>query len=224
MSNLVLNDRTLNILKNFASINPSLMFEKGDSISTISQGKKIYAKARLDDSIKQDFAIYELPRLFGSLQLVPDYSIEIQDNSLLIEGEDRSVRYGFADPEAILTPPKTGIKLDKVDVSFVLTNDMLKAAMKAAAVLGMPEIAIVGDDGELFVETCNAAKPSQDVYRQKVEDFESSGKNFRLIFKVDNLKVLPDDYRVNISFKRVAQFIGSDVEYFIVVENSSVIS
>lgn len=225
MEELILSDRTLSILKNFAMINQSLMFKAGDTIATISQGKKIYAKARIDNEIKKSFAIYELPRLFGSLSLVPDYKINIDDNSLVItsDKETRAIRYGFADPDAILSPPDKGIKLDKADVSFTLTSKMLSSAMKASAVLGMPEIAIVGDGETVSIETCNSAKPSGDVYREQIEDFQGGEKPFRMIFKVENLKVLPDDYVVKISFKKVAQFIGNDVEYFIVVENASTV-
>ncbi len=225
MEELILSDRTLSILKNFAAINPSLMFKVGDTITTISQGKKIYAKAQIENDIKKAFAIYELPRLFGSLSLVPNYKIEIDDTSLVItsEKENRAIRYGFADPDNITMPPEGGIKLDRADVSFTLTNAMLTSAMKAAAVLGMPEIAVVGDGETVQIETCNSAKPSSDVYRENIETFKGGTKPFKMIFKVDNLKVLPDDYEVKISFKKVAQFIGKDVEYFIVVETSSTV-
>lgn len=225
MEELILSDRTLNILKNFATINPSLMFKVGDTISTISQGKKIYAKARVEDEIRKEFAIYELPRLFGSLALVPDYKIAIDESSLVItsDKESRAIRYGFADPDNITTPPQGGIKLDKVDVAFTLTNKMLTSAMKAASVLGMPEIAVVGDGEKVHIETCNSAKPSGDVYSEEIEDFTGGTKPFKMIFKVENLKVLPDDYQVKISFKKVAQFIGNDVEYFIVVETASTV-
>jgi hypothetical protein len=224
MNNLVLSDRTLNILKNFATINQSLMFKEGNTIATISQGKKIYAKAKLDNDIKKSFAIYELPRLFNSLSVVPDYKIEIDDNYLLISSNDeqQTIRYAFADPDAITMPPDGGIKLGKPDITFTLTNEMLKAAIKAAGVLGMPEIAIVGDGEDVFIETCNQAKPSADRYRRKIEcEGPGAEKQFKMIFKVENLKVMPEDYIVNVTFKKVAQFIGKDIEYFVVVETTS---
>ncbi len=225
MNQLKMNDRTLNILKNFSSINQSIVFRPGKTIATISPGKKIYAKANIEDEISDEFAIYELPRLFGVLALIPEYKIEIDDQKLCISSdkESRSINYGFADPEHIMQPPVNGISMTKTDVSFVLTNKALSAAMKAASVLGMPEIAITGDGENIFIETSNSAKPSNDIYRDNIGEFEGSKKRFKMIFKVENLKMLPDDYKVKISFKKLAQFVSKDVEYFIVVEKNSTV-
>lgn len=42
-----LDTRTTQILKNFASINPSIMFKPGNRLATISAGKTVMARANI---------------------------------------------------------------------------------------------------------------------------------------------------------------------------------
>jgi hypothetical protein len=44
-------DKTLTVLKNFASINPSLIFKPGQQLKTISPQKTVVAIATIDDVI-----------------------------------------------------------------------------------------------------------------------------------------------------------------------------
>ena len=62
-------DTTLNVLKNFATINPSLLFPAGDKLATLSPKKNIMAKAKIEESIPKRFAIYDLNQFLGVVSL-----------------------------------------------------------------------------------------------------------------------------------------------------------
>ena len=48
-----------------------------------------------------------------------------------------------------------------------------------------------------------------------------SDRTFRAIYKAENIKVLPGDYKVDICSKGISKFYNDEVEYFITVEQSS---
>jgi hypothetical protein len=221
MSNMTIEGRTLDILKNFSTINPSILFKPGQIISTISLGKKILATAKIEQTIETPFAIYELTKFFGALSLFKTPSIQIDTHFMTISDATRRLKYMFAEPDGILTPPEKPIELPSIDVSFTLTEKTLKDVMKAAAVLGMPEVAVDGDGETVTIATCNSTKPSGESYSETVGDFTGGKSPFKMIFKLENLKLYPGDYDVKISFKKIAKFDGKDVNYFIAIEDRS---
>ena len=57
---MILDQRTLAILKNFATINPSIQFKVGSALATISPQKTVMARAKVDQEFERSFAIYDL--------------------------------------------------------------------------------------------------------------------------------------------------------------------
>ena len=85
-----LSARTLQILKNFASINKSIVFRKGNILSTISPNKEILARAQINETFDIECAIYELPRFLGTLSLFNDPDIQFDTNHLkIIDGKQK---------------------------------------------------------------------------------------------------------------------------------------
>ncbi len=48
---------TIEVLKNFAGINTNILIREGSSLSTISTGKNIFAKAEVKETFPKEFAI-----------------------------------------------------------------------------------------------------------------------------------------------------------------------
>ena len=64
-----LSDETLSLLKNFSSINQSILFKQGNSLRTISVMKNILAEATIKEDIPTDFGIYDLNQFLNALSL-----------------------------------------------------------------------------------------------------------------------------------------------------------
>jgi hypothetical protein len=77
-----LSTNTVEVLKNFASINPNILIRAGDSISTISAGKNIFAKAKIQETFDREFAIYDLNSFLATLSLANNADIQF-DNEFL---------------------------------------------------------------------------------------------------------------------------------------------
>ena len=64
-----LSDKTILLLKNFSSINQSILFKQGKKLRTISVMKNILAEATIAEDIPKDFGIYDLNQFLNGLSL-----------------------------------------------------------------------------------------------------------------------------------------------------------
>lgn len=212
-----LEGRTISILKNFASINPSIMFKPGQSLRTMSPQKTILAQAVIKETMPSEFAIYDLSRFLSVMSLFQQPSITAHDKFAVISDGSQKVNYTFADPTMIVLPSDKTPKFE-ADVSFSLSADALSKVQKAMGVLNMPELAVVGDGTNIMVQAIDSKNPSGDSFAVNVGETEHS---FRMIFRAENMKIIPADYEVAISFKGISHFKCEDVEYWIATESSS---
>lgn len=209
---------TVNVLKNFAKINPSILIQEGNTLKTMSPSKTIMAKATVDTDFPKRFAIYNLDRFISTTSLFSDPNFDFGDKTVTIKEGDKKTDYVYADESTITKAPDREINLPSVDVTVALTNDHLKEVEKAGGVLGLPEILVVGDGTNVFLQAADSKNPSGDVYSVKIGD---TTKSFKAIFKSENIKIIPGDYEVSISSRGISNFKGKEAEYWIAVEQSS---
>lgn len=210
--------RTIQILRNFSTINPSMVFKPGNTVSTISQSKSIMAKAKVATQFETNFGIYDLSQFLGVVTMFEDPELITTERSVdITQGRER-LSYTYSETSLLLAPPDKAINIPTPEVQFGLKNDVLVRTMKALSIIGAPEIAVRGDGSSVFFEAINSKNPSESMYSVNVGDTKDT---FRLIFRAENIKLLPDDYTVEISSKGISHFTGSDVEYWITLEQSS---
>ena len=76
---------TLNILKNFSSINRSIVIKPGNVISTVSINKNIFARAEINETFPTELSIYDLSLFLGGLSLFKDPSFDCSDDKKVTE-------------------------------------------------------------------------------------------------------------------------------------------
>jgi hypothetical protein len=210
---------TINVLKNFAKINPSILVQEGNVLKTISPTKTIMAKAKVKTDFSKRFAIYNLDRFISIVSTFTDPEFKFGENSVDISDNNKKQHYVYADENTVTKAPEKEINLPSVDVSFTLTNDVLRDVEKAAGILALPEIAVVGDGKNISLQAVDTKNPTGDVYSIVIGKTDNA---FKAIFKAENIKIIPGEYEVNISSKGISQFSGEEVEYFIAVEANSI--
>ena len=101
-----LSDSTLSLLKNFSTINQSILFKKGNKLRTISVMKNILAEATVAEEFPKDFGVYELGQFLNGMGLHQSPELDFKHDSYVVikEGRSRS-KYFFADPSTIVIPP-----------------------------------------------------------------------------------------------------------------------
>ena len=91
-----LSAKTFNVLKNFSTINPSILIKEGSTLSTISPTKTILAKATVPDVFPCNVAIYDLSRFIRSVSLFENPDFDFGEKSVTIRDELRSIVYDVA--------------------------------------------------------------------------------------------------------------------------------
>ena len=208
---------TMNILKNFSTINKSIVIKPGNSIATLSVNKNILARAEIIENFPTDISIYDLSVFLGGLSLFKDPYFDCSNDKKLIVTDSmgaKSVFY-YADPSIITTAPENGIKLPSVDVEFELDADVLTQLQKAAGIYGVPDLCLYGDEGKIYLSVNDKKNETSHVYSLPVGETEDE---FCYCLKMENLKLMPGSYNVKVSNPKVAQFTGHQVTYWIALE------
>ena len=216
-----LSESTLSLLKNFSTINQSILFKQGNKLRTVSVMKNILAEATIAEEFPKDFGIYDLNQYLNGLSLHNDPELNFEaDNYVVIkEGRSRS-KYFFADPNCIVTPPEDSITLPTEDVSFELSTDQLDKLLKAAAIYQLPDLSVEGGDGVVKVLIRDKKNDTSNDYSVVVGETDST---FSFNFKVENIKILPGTYEVVCCQKNISRFRSKnhDLTYFIALEPDS---
>ena len=217
-----LSDKTLSFLKNFSTINQSLLFKQGSKLRTISVMKNILAEATIDEELPKDFGIYDLTQFLNintTLFQSPELDFENDGYVMIREGRQRQ-RFFFADPSVIVTPPDKSLELPTEDVSFELKTDQLDRLLKAAAISQLPDLCVVGENGAVKLLVRDKKNDTSNDYSVTVGETD---KTFSFNFKVENIKILPGTYNVVVSSKLLSKFTSTnhDLTYYIALEPDS---
>ena len=216
-----LSDSTLTVLKNFAGINNSILVKQGSKLRTISVAKNILAEADISEDFPKDVAIYDLNQFLNGLSLHQDPNLDFTEESYLtIREGKRRVKYFYADPQVIISPPEKEITLPSQDVCFQLESVTLEKLLKAAAVYQLPDLAAVGEAGVVKLVVRDKKNDTSNEFAVVVGETD---KEFTFNFKVENIKIIPGAYDVVISSKLLAKFTNSSYNliYYIALEPDS---
>jgi hypothetical protein len=216
-----LSEKTLTLLKNFSSINQSILFKEGNSLRTISVMKNILAEAKISEDIPKDFGIYDLNQFLNFLALYQPADLDFDNENYVVirEGKNKS-KYFFADSNVIVTPPDKSISLPSEDVCFELTTQQLDKLLKASAVGQLPDLSAVGENGVVKLVIRDKKNDTSNDFSIVVGETESV---FTFNFKVENIKILPGSYEVVVSQKLLSKFTHKDYDltYYIALEPDS---
>ena len=216
-----LSESTVSLLKNFSSINQSILFKEGQKLRSISVMKNILVEANVSEEFPKDFGIYDLNMFLNGLSLhsSPDLDFDNDQYVVIKEGRSRS-KYFFADPSVIVAPPEKEITLPTEDVCFQLTSQQLEKLKKAASVYQLPDISVIGENGVIKLVARDKKNDTSNDFSIVVGETTTE---FVFNFKEENLKIVPGNYDVVVSEKLLSRFQNQniDVTYYIALEPDS---
>ena len=217
-----LSEKTINLLENFSSINQSILVKKGSKLRTISVMKNILAEADVDENFERDFGIYDLPQFLNGVNLMKDPDLDLKNETYMIirEGKSTRVKFAFADPDVIISPPEKEMSLPSSDVTFQLDSVQLGKLLKASQVYQLPDLSAIGNGKEVVLVVSDRKNDNSNEYSLKVGKTEQV---FEFNFKIENIKLIPGSYDVQISKEKIAKFTNSNynLDYFIALEPDS---
>ena len=221
-----LSNETVSILKNFATINQNLMVKEGSSLAAMSAMRNIVAISTVKETWPTDFAIYDLNEFLAALSLFEKPDLEFHDDFVVITENGNVLKYWYSDPSVVTTVSKE-ITMPECEVSFSLENGLLSNVQKAAAVIGVPDMALESvDSGVALLKVTDKKNATANDYAVKIDvNNNNDGKNltYKFWFKVENLKLLSGTYDVGVSSKSISHFVNKnvDVQYWIALEPES---
>jgi hypothetical protein len=219
MSTVALSQTTLNILKNFATINNGIIIKKGNTLRTISNAENILAAANVEESFPQTFAIYDLNQFLAGLSLFDNPSLVFDNADYVTIKDGRSrVKYYFSDPEITLkTAPDKSVKYPGSDIQFTLSAANIAAIQKATGIYKLPDLNISSDE-EIVLSVRDNEVSTSNTYDIIVPGtFEGSHS---LDLKVENIRLLQGDYQVGVSKHHISEWkhLNLDLTYYIALE------
>jgi hypothetical protein len=214
----VISKSTIEVLKNFCSINKSIVIKPGNQVSTLSINKNILAIADVEEQFENQISIYDLGVFLGGLNLFDTPKLDTSQSNYVTVSDRRGkskTRFFYADPDIITQPPEKEINIPSSDVTFQLNRLQLDQLKKAALVYQLPDLCLYGTGGTMNLCVTDKKNDTSNSYSVEVGETDNE---FCYCFKVENLKLLLDDYHVTISKHNVALFQGNGIKYFIALE------
>ena len=215
-----LSNETKEVLKNFSTINQNLMIKQGSSISTMSAMKNIIANAKVTENFPREFAIYDLNEFLAALSLFEKPELDFKDDFVVITEEGskgKSLKYWYSDPSVVTTPSRD-ITMPSKEITYNFSSSTLAEVQRAASVIGAPDMVL--ENGKLKVT--DKKNNTANNYETDIAVDENNAE-YKFWFKVENLKIIPGSYDVEVSSKNISRFKNSskDIEYFIALEPES---
>jgi len=220
---ITLSNRTLDVLKNFSTINSNILVKPGNVLTTISPIKNVMAEATVEENFDTEFGIWDLGKFLGTISLFDKPEFEFYNNHVIIsDGNNNSeVTYYYSEPKLLTTVNKK-INMPEAVVKCTLSQTVFNDILRAAAVLQVLDIAIRSSGDKIEIVALDKADSTTNNYSVTLCD-NPNNDSFTFYFKAENLKMLPGDYDVSISDKVVSQFnkINDDLTYWVALESDS---
>lgn len=214
---------TVNVLKNFASINGNIVIKPGNKLMTISEAKNILAEAVVPENFSEQVGIYDLQEFLNVLNLVDQPRVRFESNWMDIGSQSgrELVKYYYADTDMLTTPTKP-IDMPDADVWFTIDETTSAAIKRAASIFGHTQLAIEPDNGSIKLTVVDPENATANQYTVQV-DGGYNNDSFKFILNINNLRMVQDTYEVKISSKLISQFKNESgsLTYWVALEKSS---
>ena len=239
-SHIQLSKKTIDLLRNFSTINKSILIQPGKFLQTMSVNKNIIAMGQIAENIPEQMAIYDLPLFLGALSLFKKPWLHFPDNKKVVvydeETKGKTVFY-YSDPEIIVKPPEFNPLLPQQELMFDLPQTDIQQLLQAAKVYGVEDLCINGYRQEYSICVRDKKNNTSNVFSLPLKKVvfdqtprEEGGEQYKVTperqefcycFKVENLKLLDATYHITLSQKNIANFTSlshSELDYFIALE------
>ena len=214
--------QTIDILKNFSTINSSILVKPGSELETISAMKNILAKSSVAEDFSQQFAIYDLTEFLGLVDTpaLENAELEFETKWVNMVNGRSSAKYYYAD-ESTIVKPERKLEMPDPEIRFELSKTDLNSVLTTAGILSKPDLSITSDGKTISMVVLDKTDPTSNDF--KIGVGESSGDEYTVYMKTELIKVLVGSYDVSISSKGISHFSNQDIdlEYWIALEPDS---
>ena len=201
-----LSKRSIDILKNFSSINSNLHIVQGKNQVIVSGPKNIMCEVEFEEDFPAEFALWDLSKFLGTLSLFDDPELEFLDKKMIISNGPTNVVFHYAEPKLVKgCRPETDFKMPESVIDFEISNREFVEIQRASSVLGLPDLCVTNNDSGIDIIALDKNDPTSNSYSIRVSE-DAPNATFKMYLKAEYLKLLPGDYEVSIAEKGISQF------------------
>ena len=131
--------------------------------------------------------------------------LEFNEKYVDISNGRSSVRYFYSDPSLLTVAPKE-LKIPQEIISFDINENTLNEMLKAANILQVNNLRIVGKNGSLLVEIDDDSNYTSNSF-SVILDENYSGPDYSGMIKVSEIKFLPGSYKVYLTKTIISKFV-----------------
>ena len=214
-----LSKETQTLIKNFASINMNLLIKQGNKLSTKNEGNNVFAEVTVSETFPQDFGIYDVNEFLGVVSLFADPEFTFNNDVVVVKEGKNQIRYKAAETSTLKAPTKS-INFPEAEITFNLAAGDLDHIIRSASILKVGDVSIVGDGSTVTAVVVDKKNPLSNKFEI---DLGTSDKKFTANLKVENLKMIPGNYTVDIAKMKICRFkhASSELAYYVAVEADS---
>jgi len=213
-------EQTKKLLENYATINNGILIQATKentptTLQTCDSHKMVMAQTVISEKFGFDVCLYDLKQFLSVLSSLKDPEIEFNDNNVVIKDLDSStIKLSYADPMTVSHLTKT-VTLPAPAVSFDLKQESLTKLLNFSNILGLVDLKLYSKEGKLFFQAFDKKGATKNTFEVEVGVGGNAGDEF--YFQRDLLKMIPGDYRVELSSK-AAKFVSmahANLEYIV---------
>lgn len=210
-----LDEATLSVLKNFQTINNSILIKPGNTLLTVSSVGTMLGKAKIPNEFPSLFGIYDLKKFLAVAAMMKDAELEFHDeeNHLIFREGNKKVKFPFCHPETIVVPKNDPKPFGSNDIllEFVLKPDMISQATAAMGIFQHEGINIKGEDGKLILLTL--ADTNVDSFSIEIGETDLE---FNIHFEKEKISpIFLKEYKATLSKKKAMHLESDNISYWI---------
>jgi len=212
-------ENTLTVLKNFASINSGIVLRKGNTQKTINPEQTILVEAVLQDNFPENFGIYDLNQFLGNITTLNSPELNFTGEFVKMNDGEIELNYYACSPNLIICPPEgKDLVMKDPDITFTITQASLQKLLKISAMNNLPNVTIFGKEGGLHLRSHELKNDTSNYANMKIGSHD--GEEFSVSFKTENLRMVPDEYTVQIKLNGFSCWTNktNTLKYFIAME------
>lgn len=195
-----LSAKTIDILKYYSTLSPSILIREGNVLRTRNQAKTIASKAILSESFPEEFVIYSIPELLKTLNLFNEPDIEFNQSHMVITEGSLKVRYMYSSTELYTNSPedKDFVPSD-VNWSMIVKLDKTELAnlQKASNVLNLNTVSFTKDGIVVYSDKNKDSNNFKMGYTVPLEFTGDVPDLFEINFPSVNLDVYAGNYELD---------------------------
>lgn len=225
MQTVKFSQRTLQILKNFSGIMPSIQFKAGDTHRTMTDSRGVIADAQLDFSFETSFCVADLPAFLAVFSSFKEPEIQVSDHAITVMQGQRKFTFQLTRPDCIKLPPEGTVNFENKLIEFNLSQEFMADLLRSVRTIKHDFVTLNGDGTEVSISTYSENDPNS-LTKYELTGLAKTDRIFKFVFRVDNLtNIMSDDYTVDIILKKggrgLSRFRSKDVTYYVAVEANS---